>query len=1108
MGANVYLKKKIGSILWLCVAMGSLSLLISIAYPVRTWCQNKTGAISGIVVDPSGSVVPGVTVSVTDLETNVTTKTESNSAGNYVASFLNPGSYQIAFSKQGFQTHVTKDISLSPNQNVRIDAKLLIGTTTQTVTVLAVAPQLNRTTPDITSGFHTNEMINLPLSVGGNGRVPDWLAALSPGVSSTSSGYTNINNFSFGGGRPTTNQLIVNGIPTTIPTNNTYEYTPNPDSLQEMQALVSPFSAQYGYTGGGALVMTTKSGTNLYHGSLYWYYNDQALNARSYFASPGSHVQRNLYNSPGGTIGGPVIIPHLYDGRNKTFFFFDANVTFHAQGVNDRFIVPTPQELQGDFSSTMVGGQPVTIYDPNTTQVVNGQVVRQPFPGNIIPTSRIDSVAANIAKYYPEPNPASCSSSDYNYCIDPTERHTYPDWEVRIDQNFGDKDRAFLQYAQDGPTGSEVPIIPNAANTSQRGGWRDYLATLSETHIFSPTVANQFRAGVAWEWNFDDLPPGVANVNLGLQGVPASNFPDISMGNGIIEIGGVNKDSSLDATTTIADTVTVQKGRHTLNFGGDYRWMTSNLFNPGLLSGQYSFGPTFTGIPGQANTGYSAADFLLGLPTQTGISTTNYTFRNRIRGASAFIQDDYKVTPKLTVNLGLRWEYDGPWYEVNNQMTSFDPGKVNAATGKPGDVLFAWQSGTPDRFMPSIYHDVLPRIGFAWNFMPMTVLRGGYGIYRFPSSGFTDWGRISQFTVDTSFTSPDGITPAYQLDQGVPSYNFQVPLPASLSNPTSNVTALDSRVRTPYNQNWQLGIQHAFSHNWTVELDYTGQHGVKLPVEIPFNQLQPSLWQLSESSQNGQSMRPYPQYLNVECLCMDGSSNYNALLAHVTHRWSNGFSLTAAYTWAKAMTNIKTPSPERGNGAAIQNIYNVQAEYAVAGYDIPQRFVAGYVYGLPFGKGGKYFTSAPGVSYVVGGWQVSGMTTFQKGYPYNVSQPNFTFGYTQTQYPDRVASPYVSNPTLNQWFNGNAFQVSPVAALGSSSRNPFFGPGQNDWDLSLMRNFHIMERLNFQTRVDFTNAFNHPQWNGLGTNITANNYGVVTSALPMRQVQFAGRLTF
>lgn len=1090
--------------LWLWIAIGSASLLLVLAFPNRDWAQNKTGAIAGSVVDPSGLAVPNVSVQVTDLGTNVTTKSQTNKSGNYMVNFLTPGTYQITFSKSGFRTYVTKDVPLSPNQNVTVDAKLQIGVSTQSVTVKATAPQLNRTSPDISSGFSNAEMTNLPLTLGQNGRVPDWLAALAPGVSATSSDYTNINNFSFGGGRPTTNQLIVNGMPTTIPHNNTYEFTPNPDAVQELQVLVSPFSAQYGYTGGGALVMTTKSGTNQYHGSLYWYYRDQAVNARNYFVPKDRVIPRNLYNSPGGTIGGPVIIPHLYNGRNKTFFFFDANYTVHLHGINLRTRVPTPDELNGNFSNTLVNGNPVTIYDPRTTQIVNGQVVRTPFQGNIIPPSRLDSVAKNIGAYYPAPN---CNFQGDNYCIDPTGRHTDMDWEFRIDQTFSDKDKAFLQYAYDSPTDSLVQIIPNAANTSQRGGWKDYLATFSETHIFSPTIANQFRGGVAWEWNFDDLPPGLSTVNLGLQGVPAANFPDVTMGNGIMEIGGVYHDSSLDATTTVADTVTMQVGRHSLTWGGDYRWMTSNVFDPGVTSGQYDFQPNFTSLPGTPNTGYSAADFMLGLPTTTQINTTNYTFRDRLRAASLFLQDDYKVTSKLTLDMGVRWEYDGPWWEVNNQMVGFSPTKINAATGKPGDALFAWQSGAPKRFMPSI-HNFMPRVGFAWSFMPNTVLRGGYGIFIFPSSGFTDYGQVSQYTVDTTFQSQDGYTPYYQLQNGVPPYTFVTPLPASLDNPTSSLVAFDTRGRTPYNQTWQLLVQHAFNHNWTAEVGYMGRHGVKLPADIPLNQLRPSLWAQSESTGQGQSMRPYPQYLGITCLCMDGMSNYNALLTQLTHRWANGLSLTVSYTWAKAMTNVKTPSPERGNGPNIQNVYNLQNEYAVAGYDIPQRFVASYVYKLPFGKGGEFFNSTRGINYVIGGWQLSGMTTFQRGYPYNVSQPNVTYGFTGAQYPNRSASPYLSNPTLDRWFNTNAFQQSAPATLGNSSRNPFFGPGQNNWDLSLLRNFKITEGVNFQLRTDFLNAFNHPQWNGLGTNITNNNYGKATSAIHMRQLQFVGRITF
>ncbi len=1064
------------------------------------FAQSYTGSIGGRVSDGSGLPVARVQITVTEEATNTAVKTTTNDSGDYNLSYLKPGSWKVEFAAAGFKTQVVTGIQLQLDQQRRLDPTLEIGMVSDFVQVTATTEQVNYVSPEIGQVVNSEQLVELPqLASNSRGRSPFLLAKLVPGVTTNGNTYTNINGFSFAGGRRTTNEILVDGLPTTNPSDETYTLTPSPDSMEEFKVITTPFSAEYGHTGGGVMIATSKAGSNTLHGSAYDLFRNRVLNGRDVF-SPIASQAKYVQNDPGGTIGGPVMLPKLYDGRNKTFFFVDFNVTLSSQGTGQSSLVPTDLQKSGDFSQTTANGKLVPIYDPKL--LASDGRTRIQFVNNAIPASRIDPVAAQIVKFYPSPN---ANINGNNYFVTPPA--TNDNWQYlgRIDQNFGANDRAFFRFGQYSPNNNAVPYIPNKANNQTAGGWTDTQSALSETHIFGPALVNDFRFGWVQEDNYSTA-GGSAVPELGLKGVALFDFPVITTSQ-MIQLGSGASNHDRDRSWVFSNGLTWQHNRHTIKMGGDFRRQMYDNYSPGKLSGSYSFTGAFTSVtPNATGSGFGLADLLIGAPASTSLSINDYTYRLNINSAGAFIQDDFKILKNLTLNLGLRWEWDGPYSEANNQFASFYPNVVNHVTGNLGDVLFAGRNGVPTHFTPNIYHDFLPRVGFSWNLLPETVLRGGYGIYRLPAIGYSGTGPVSQYAQTLTATSTDNNqTPPYYLVNGVPSPSYNLDangnpnIPASLTAPSRNVSMLELRDRTPYNQTWQLGIQRKLPGNWFLEADYVATRGVKLPVNEPMNQLPANLW----GPGNLQSLRPFPQYLNVTRLENDGNSFYNSLQTNVQRRWSDGV-LTFAYTWSKITDDIDGPA----GSSPIQNIYNLKAEHGIASYDVPHRFVANYVYRLPIGSGGRYLRKIPVFSQAVGGWELSGVTEFQVGLPLSVAQNNATGGFTGTQRPNQISAAALAGDdrTLAEWFNTAAFTVAPAYTSGNAPRFQFYGPGIENWDMSLMRNIPIREKMRLQFRGEFYNAMNHPNFKNPNTTIGNVNYGKITSDNGPRNIELALRL--
>jgi hypothetical protein len=1071
--------------------------------------QTFYGSINGVIKDSSGAVMPEVAVTVRESTTSTEYKTVTNKSGSYRVSFLKPGSYTVRFEKDGFAQYVTGEFNIVLNQELVVDGALKLGANSEVITVTGAASSLNDTNPQVGGELSTQELIDLPESTGTKGANEFLITKTFAGASSTSQDYSNVNNLSLGGGRPVSNPIIIDGLPSNMGVDGTYGLIPTPDSTEELQVLTAPFSAQYGQSGGGAILTTTKSGTEKFHGSAFESYNSQDLNALGYFTAPGTVVNPSSFHYFGGSIGGPVLIPKLFDGRkHRLYFFTDWEDTLTHANSPFNTVVPTAAELNGDFSGPSPQGGPTPpIYDPLTTKVVGKTTVRTPFPGNIIPKSRLDQVGLNIASFFPQPN---CNLNNNNYCYNPTSVSGYLYNASRIDYNYSDYDHIWAKFSRDGPRNQPTIDIPNVANTSAFNGWTDDHYEVSWSHIFSPRISNEARFGYVSEENFSSPLPANASA-IGLQGVPLTQFPSVTT-NEYASFGAGGSSKTRDGHYILNDAMVLQLGRHSLSVGAEFMRYAYSFYSPGVLSGTYTFSGGFTAVPGQ--TGNGLADLLLGLPASTTINTTNTIFHENLNYFAGYIQDDYRLSTNLTINIGLRYEFDGPFSEKHNNMYTFNPNVIDPATGKQGGIQFAGFNGAPHSLIPNIYSGILPRVGFNYHLFRNTVVRGGYGIYQLPSIGYGTTGLTSSSTVNATFQSADGVTPAYQLSQGVPAYspnvgaNGQPLIPTSLTSPSSSVTQLPQHAVLPYLQEWQLGIQQDLGHNWIAEIDYEGNHGVHQPIKLPINQIAPTPG-CCLGLKTAQSLRPYPQFLTITSLTNGGASAYAALLATLSHRWSNGISVRAAYTWAHGLDDVDAPS--RADAVFVQNYYNLHAQWGTAMTNVPQRFSLSAVYALPVGSGGRFLPHTPVVSQVIGHWKISTVAQFQMGYPYNISQGDGLNIFSGGQYATKVGNPNIArgSRTVPKWFNTAAFTTTPADTLGNAPRASLYGPGQNVWDLSLMRDIPLWEHATFTVRADAHNAFNHPQFSGLGTSLTnTKTFGTVTGAQDPRMLLLVGRLRF
>ncbi len=1052
------------------------------------WGQQQA-SVSGVVRDPSGAVIPDATIRVTNLNTQVTIATTTNSTGYYVVGNLIPGTYTISAQREGFKTATRPELTLQVAQAVTVDMQLELGQTSQEISVHGATPLVERSDAIVGQVIGPTAMVELPL----NGRNYFNLAELSPGVTSYGlrSFYSSAINdygtsFNSGSAGEDRNGFTLDGADIEGHLING-SYVPSIDAVQEFKIETTPYAADLGTTPGAQILLVTKSGTNQFHGAAYEFLRNSGLNAYNFFDNRSLPVPELRKNQFGGTLGGPI-------KKDKLFFF--GSYEGHRERIGETFFgtVPTLLMRQGIFTEV---SEP--IYNPSTTQPClscPSGVSRQPFADNTIPSGLISPVSLGFMQsQFPLPTGPGVAN---NFAANKADRNTRNQTNIRIDDSRP-KDAIFGRFSFNNSS------LYAARQTFGGGalpgfGDNDVITTtnvtVADAHTFNPTTVLQGQVSFLRMW-YDLLPEQLGNdlnSKLGVQGV-LPNEPFIAGVAGMTNPGSDPWIPEFRADNQYSYVVKLTKvsGKHTFHAGGEYdRWQVFMNAAPAFPEGQFSFDGTFTKDPNNtSDTGFPFADFLLGYPVfgqaQVGYSG-GYMFRNNLRW---WFNDEWRVTPNLTLNLGMRYEFDGPFSEKHNKLSNFDP--------STGQLVLAGQNGVSHTagVKPDL-NNYAPRFGFAYS-LPghrSTVLRGGYGIFydveqenccegTRTNPPYSYW---SQFFAGNSTAE----LPAVAIQDALSATQVTRPVPF--------IQALDFHLQNGYQQQASFGIQQQFGSSLVAEVNYNWQKNTKFFASR----------NLDAPVEHGTFVLPYPLFSGITYLTNLEYGNYNALLVRLEKRLSHGVTSLTAFTWSKYLDNVTAGNAAGAPGdPGFQNPYCFNCDYGRSASDFERRFVQSFVYQLPSPSSGGAFARN-----VIGGWQVSGIFTFQSGFPVT---PRISFDNSETlTYGDRpnvlpgvpLFPAGTHDPSL--WFNPAAFVVAPPLQFGNAGKGIIQGPNLIDFDAALMKHFRLSERFKLQFRAESFNLTNHPNFADPNPFIDIPSVaGSITSTTTTaRQFQFALKLMF
>ena len=1079
--------------------------------------QSDRGTIAGSVLDSSGAAVGGAAITITGVDTGNTYKTVSTAEGVYRVADIQTGRYNITVEAPGFKVSQQKGVVVQISTTSALNITLEPGNVKEEVTVQADAPTLQTESSDIGTVVDTKQIEELPLALSATGqsflRSPESFVFLVPGTASPGTSGGAIFESKISGGQNFGSEILLDGISVQRQdVLSAFDQTaPSVEALTEFKVTTSTPSAQFGRTSGGIESFSTKSGTNRYHGTMFELFRNEALDANSWLFNyqnglnvlgglPPVHKLEDRQNDYGGSLGGPIVIPHLYNGHDKTFFFFSWEQYHNSVGVTTVSTLPTAAERAGDFSALLgpglvdgsnnpiinpCNGQQVLqnqIFDPSTTQVVGGQTCRMPFPGNKINTP-LSAVAQSVLKYLPMPNKTAQVNGDNNFVFN----SKLPYWDTtttfRIDENLTGKNKLFFSYSSREQT--HLQSTPSLPFPIDPGNYTNHYFThytrLGWDYLASPELLNHFTIGLNRVWTASQsLSLNGSNWDqvLGISGASGPTFPEFMFSSGFSsysQIGGGNDDRHIPNSLVIADSIAWTKGRHSVRFGGEWRAYQFSVLNFANNTGTYNFSTAQTAYaPGVAeqNNGDPFAAFLLGLPSNENLQLFTHFPRWIQHYYALYAQDDVKVRRNLTVNLGLRWDVDTPRHEANGFQSALSLTANNPGTpGQPGAFVYGNQAIGAKTY----YKDFGPRVGFAYSpdFIPNTVLRGGYSIY-YAAIDYADFG--NNFTVGTtanpSFSSPDNFTPIQSLDKGFTAFTP----PSTNRDPTilNFQTGTNDYIAPDYGrpgmvQNWDFEVQHQIAQDLILSIGYVGQHATRLHSDLAqVNVLFPQALALGNAVTDsvtspqgqailsslgvsvpswfvpgwggaatvGQLLRPFPQFGNINTtdgLEDLGQSTYHALQAKLERHFRNGLNLLAAYTFSKTLTDADSSYPtftgNQSNVFGAQNPFNLRAEKQVSYQDIPQTLVLSYIYELPVGPGKRYLSHGV-ASRLLGGWQIGGVQRYQSGSPMFISE-------------------FATNPgTLSgQLSSGNyRFSLLPGQPMFVSNRahwTPSLGPNYN-----------------------------------------------------------------
>jgi hypothetical protein len=1098
--------------------IGLLSLF-SFLFPLSA--QVERANLVGTVTDNSGAVLPGVTIKVTNEGTNTSATFSTDSAGGFRADNLTPGSYTVVAEKAGFQRHITRGLVLQVAQEARLDIQLSVGALEQTVEVSAAAALLQTEGSTVGQVIDTKPIETLPL----NGRNIVQLAVLAPGVSGLSYAQTGTINSGArpdelrpggttllaNGARDSSNQLLLDGIDNTEMISQTFVVRPAVEGVQEFKAITNNAGAEYGRAGGAVLVTSTKSGGNNVHGSAFEYLRNSALDAKNFFDRADQPIPVYQLNQFGGSVGGPII-------RNKTFFFADYEGYREKQGQTKVITVPTAAEKSGNFSGVARNG----IFDPATTTAVTNPggattYTRTRFAGDTIPASRFDPLAARIVALYPNPQTSALVN---NFIANPQKLSNLDRGDIRIDHQISGNQTFFGRYSIDN---SDLHI-PNTFDT-RIGGNEDSFAgpdtirgqngVLAYNRVFSSSLIGEYRFGFTKYRQFL-LPETLTDPVWGQ--IPGRDSSDpfqpsapIISPSGYVGLGNARSEPLIRREHMFENVASLswQKGKHALKFGLDIRQrlISETASPPGQSAfGRFTFTSGFTNNPSSTGgTGDAMASMLLGYPSTTVrdffIPGTAHVRTNEF---NYYVRDEWRVTGRLTLNLGLHYEINTPFTEDHNFWVNWNP-----VTAK---LLIAGVNASETANVNTDHSAIAPRIGIAWQANPKTVIRSGYGIFYDPQGNYgTTIRQFRQQPFDLVFTtSPGDLFASNTVSQGIPKrsdFPATDPNNPTAAVPNATITAIDPNFRNAQIQQFNFGVQRELAKSTVLTATYVASLGSHLAWNLAINTPQPGPGAINPR-------RPYypllPNITGINYWESSGNSEFQSLQVVFEKRYSRGLYLNANWVWSHALDN----APWDGGSGGGQDPYNRRADWASSNNDVRHRLNLFATYELPFGAG-KLWATADNLfnRYAISGWEIDGILVMQSGLPFTVGAPSATNNGAGGR-ANVVAGvdPYPADRTLQQWFNPAAFSIPPAACYcyGNSGRDVLTGPRSVNFDLTAAKRFRITENTNLAFRAEFFNALNHPQFQiPVNTTIGSNGVGSISAtARPSRQIQFAVRLMF
>lgn len=1069
--------------------------------------QTTNATIVGDVTDASGGALPGATITVKHVTTGVTRSVITDELGAFRVFPLNPGTYEVSASMPGFKTKIQPNVILEAAATVKVNLQLEVGEITETIEVLGSSPILQSQDASVGGTVTSSELARLPV----NGRNYTRLILLMPGTSDqaksqrrgTVSGTMLI---SVNGQRAQDNNFTLDGVDNNMMMMNSPGGSPPMDSIQEFRVLTNT-SAEFGRSAGANVNIVTKSGSRDLHGSFYEYLRNDKFDANDFFANRERRgkvpFKQNQY---GFSLGGPVVIPKLFNGRESTFWFFNWEGFRFRRGTTLIGTVPIEAQRRGDFSQ-----QARKIYNPFTSRRnQDGTLTRDPFPNNKIPETLINpAIKFFIDTMFPLPNRPGLSNNYVNTQSTSNDRDL---WTVRVDHALSGTDNLLFRYTHQNVGQASPNANPNLYAES-RFDTRNLAATWN--HSFGPTTVLEIKFG----YNNPNDPGATLNRKIdrvtflersGMQmyqkDVLFSPIPSLSAV-GEFGAGGGGSITRDDTYQTVASYSRVM-GKHFLKFGVNFsrRHFFTNTSNP--MNGNADFDRRLTSLDTDKNSGHSFATMLLGTPTQIRRGQGNTLTQGRQNATNLFIQNDWRATKKLTVNLGLRYEYNNPLYDLTDRLGNLwvqrDP-----QTGRTFGTLL-WASTNPEvdpetglrnqppkrlhfgrALMSKDWNNFAPRVGLAYQLDQKTVIRSGFGV--FYNSTFVqelqDLRKFWPYTVQQVFVANNGVKPDLFITDPGPSFSNTAAIGGWPQNPDN---------RTPYSQQWNLFIQRELMKDLALDVGYVGSSNKKQVGYTAINAARPGPGPV-------QSRRLMPEFGDLDGGSNAYGSNYHALQTKLVRRFSGGLQVNANYTWARAMDDQSSLAEWK-----TQDMYNKRADYSRSSFDVRHMFQLAYIYELPFGKGRKFGGSWNGVTnFILGGWAVEGITRIQTGAPINVltGQDRASVGRTY-QRPNLIRDPNKGAKTPDEWFDAGAFELPPRFQFGNAGAYIVEADGRHIWDVALHKVFFIREDHRLEFRSEFFNMPNMIQLGNPNGNFSSSAFGQVRSATDARQIQFGLRYAF